>query len=618
MKLRVLFILLLLNSIISISQNTDGVMSFDVPAKNSLKFNKFLINPTFSYVREDESFINFLNKRQWSGFENAPQAYFFSYSGKFRDENGIGLGLFQRKSGLLSSFGAVANFARSVEMNRDSQFAFGVNLAYVNSGLNGDINAVDPNDPSLLNVPKNSSIAINPGVNYTTGFFDFGLTANNIFFYSFNGGVVKDDPTKGVGAHIMYTGYMDGYGIFERAKFTTLVKADVLKGKSVFSGSLLFNAPKGFWAQAGYNNVYGASAGVGLIVAKKISLGYTLEKGFGNFSTFGISHEITLAYKIKGYGEYEDAGPVVKATQKTNPAKKAVAVKKKSPTELYKERQAALALKQQQEKERLEAERLKREADIADAKAKADALAKEQAEALRIKKEQDLANAKLRAEEAARLKAEADKARAEALANATTEAQRKAQAKAEADRIAREKAEAERIRLANEKAAADAQAKAEEAARLKAAADKAKADAAAQAKAEADRIAREKAEADRLAKEKAAADAQAKAEEAARLKAAADKAKADAAAQAKAEADRIAREKAEADRLAKEKAAADAQAKAEEAARLKAETDKAKADAAAQAKAEADRIAREKAEADRLAKEKAAADAQAKAEEAAR
>ena len=65
MKLRVFFSLLFLNSIISISQNTDGLMSFDVPAKNSLKFNKFLINPTFSYVREDESFISFLNKRQW-------------------------------------------------------------------------------------------------------------------------------------------------------------------------------------------------------------------------------------------------------------------------------------------------------------------------------------------------------------------------------------------------------------------------------------------------------------------------------------------------------------------------------------------------------------------------
>ena len=621
MKLRVFYITFFLIAFnIAHAQNTDGVMSFDVPAKNSLKFNKFLINPTFSFVREDESFVSFLNKRQWSGFENAPQAYFFSYSGKFRDQNGIGFGLFQRNFGVLSSFGAVANLARNVELNNDSNFSFGVNLAYVNSGLNsGKVVVIDPSDPSLTNIPKNSSISINPGLNYNSGFFDFGITGNNIFYYNFNNGVISDDPTKGIGTHIMYTGYMDGYGILERAKFTALAKADIAKENTVFSGSLLFNAPKGFWAQAGYNTVYGASAGLGLILAKKISLGYTVEKGFGNFSNFGLSHEITLAYKVKGYGEYEDAKPIVKATKKTNPATKPVAVKKKSPAELYKERQAALAAKQQQEKDRLAAEKLKREAALAEAKAKAEAAARlkaEQEKLLALQGKQN-AEAKAKAEAEARLKAEADKAKALAEADRLRKEKAASQAKAEADRLAREKAEADR--LAREKATADAKAKADEAARLKAEADKAKADAeAAQAKAEADRLAREKAEADRIAKDKAAADAKAKADEAARLKAEADKAKADAAAQAKAEADRLAREKADADRIAKEKAAADAKAKADEAARLKAEADKAKADAAAQAKAEADRIAREKAEADRLAKEKATAEAKAKADEAAR
>ena len=68
----------------------------------------------------------------------------------------------------------------------------------------------------------------------------------------------------------------------------------------------------------------------------------------------GLSHEFTIAYKIKGYGDYEDTKPIVKATKKTNPGVKATAVKKKSLAELQKEREAALALKAQQDKERLE------------------------------------------------------------------------------------------------------------------------------------------------------------------------------------------------------------------------------------------------------------------------
>jgi type IX secretion system PorP/SprF family membrane protein len=648
MKRRLLGVLLIFGSFgVIYAQTADGVTSFDVPAKNSLKFNKFLINPTFSFVREDESFISFLNKRQWVGFEDAPTSYFFSYSGRFREQNGLAFGAFQRNFGVLTSFGVVGNFARNIEINRDSNFTFGLNLAYVNSGLNeGKIITNEP-DPSLQNIAKNSLISVNPGINYSTGMIDLGIAANNIFYYNFNNsGMVTDDPLKSISAHAMYTGYMYNNGFFENAKFSTILRGEMAKDETIISGSVLFYAPKGVWAQAGYNSVYGVSGGLGVVLAKKISIGYTVEKGLGNFTDFGLSHEITLAYKLKGYGDYEDYKPIVRATKKTNPAVKATPVKKKSLAELQKEREAALALKAQQEKDRLERERLLREKALAEAKAK-------QEEAARIKAEQEkaLAEARAKAEADARLKAEADKNKA----------------LTEAERLRREKEAAERARLeADERAKAEAARKAEEArlaeqARLKAendarlAADaKAKADEAARLKAEADAKARGAAEAERLRKEKAAADAKAKADEAARLKAendarlAADaKAKADEAARLKAEADAKAREAAEAERLRKAKEAADAKAKADEAAKLKAENDarlaadakakadeaarlkaendarlaaeaKAKADEAARLKAEADAKAREAAEAERLRKEKAAADAKAKADEAAR
>ncbi len=626
------------------AQTGDGVMSFDVPAKNSLKFNKFLINPTFSFVREDESFVTFLNKRQWTSFQDAPVSYFFSYSGKFREQNGIAIGAFQRNFGVLTSFGAVVNFARSIEISNESNFTMGLNLAYVNSGLNtGKVKVNETTDLSLQSVPKNSLVTINPGINYSTGFIDLGLSANNIFTYNFNNSeVVPDDPMRGVAAHLMYTGYMYNSGLFENGKFSALIKGEMGKEKTVFSGSFLLNAPKAGWAQLGYNSLYGVSGGLGLIIAKKISLGYVVEKSLGSFSDFGLSHEITIAYKIRGYGDYEDAKPIVKATNKTNPYKKPVAVKKKSPAELKKERDAQLALKAEQEKARLEAERLRKEKELAEAKAKAE-------EAARLKAEQEkaLAEARAKAEAEARLKAEQDKANAVSEAERLRREKEAAAIQAKLDADAKAKEAAERLRAEQERARLEAERLRKERADAEA---RAKADAAAQAKADADRIAREKAEAARLAKEKADAEARAKAEEAARLKAeqdrlakeqadAAARAKAESDARAKAEAERIAREKAEAarlakeqadaaarakaeaDRIAKEQADAAARVKAEEAARLakeKADAEaKAKAEAAARAKAEADRIANEKAEAARLAKEKADADAKAKAEAAA-
>uniref|UniRef100_UPI00261F84BD PorP/SprF family type IX secretion system membrane protein n=1 Tax=Flavobacterium sp. TaxID=239 RepID=UPI00261F84BD len=646
--LYILFILSLTQTTYS-QEKTDGVVSFDIPGKYSLKFNKFIINPTFSFVREDESFISILNRRQWTSFEDTPQMYLFSYSGKFRDDNGVAFSVFQRNQGIISSFGAIINFARNVSMSNDSNLTFGVNLGYMNTGLNtGKIISNQMDDPSFQNVPKNSIVTIIPALNYGTGTMDFGVALNNIVSYNINNSdMMSEDPAKGIEAHIMYTGYIYRGGFFDNSKVSTLLKGEIRKDKTVFTGSFLFNVPKGFWAQAGYNSVYGASGGVGFTIAKKISLGYTVEKGFGNFSDFGMTHEVTLAYKFRGYGDYEDSKPIVKATKKTNPNIKKTIVKKKSPNELKKERDAQLAIKAKNDsitnannkaalaqKASDDKLRLAKEAAEAKARAEAEARAKAEAERLlalqgkdkatleaeRMRKEKEAAEATAKLEQAARIKAEAEAARLrreKEAADAKAKADAIANAKAEADRLKAAQSEAERLRLAKE--AADAKAKADAIANAKAEADRLKA---AQAEAERVRLAKEaadaKAKADAEAKAKLDAEklreAQAKAQtEAERLrlaKEAADaKAKADA--EAKAKADAEAKAKAEADRLAKEKAAAEAKVKADADAKAKLEADKLKADEA-KAKAEADRLAKEKADAE--AKVKADADAKAKLE----
>ncbi|MFM9526631.1 PorP/SprF family type IX secretion system membrane protein [Flavobacterium psychrophilum] len=659
MKKEFINLLLILGFILPNHAQTGGVVSFDVPAKNSLKFNKFLINPTFSFVREDESFVSMYNKRQFSGLENAPQAYFASYSGKFREDNAIGFGLFQRNYGVLTTFGIVGNFARNVELSNNSNFTFGLNLAYINSGLNTGKIVTGEAEPLLQTVPKNSLVTINPGLNYSTGFIDFGIAANNIFTYNFSGSdLVSDDPAKSFVGHVMYTGYLyNNSGLFENGKFSMIVKGEAAKEKTIFSTNLLLNAPKAGWVQAGYNSLYGISAGIGFTVAKKLSIGYTLEKGIGNLSNLGLSHEITLAYKLKGYGDFEDYKPIVKATKKTNPGTKNATVNKKTPADLQKERAEALALKTEKDKARAEAEKVRKAKELADAKEKAEVLAalrKAQAdkllalqgkdkavlEAERQRKLKEAADSRANNANAARLKAEQDKA------NALAESQRLRNEKAAAD--AKAKTDAQRLRT--EKAIADAKALADAKAQARTNAAKALADAA-NAKAEAERLRKEKADADAkaLADAKAqartnaakaladAANAKAEAERLRKEKAEADaKALTDAKAQEKAEADKLKANQAEAERLRKEKADADAKALADAKAQAKSEADKLKAnqaeaerlrkekadadakaltDAKAQAKSEADKLKANQAEAERLRKEKAEADAKALADE---
>jgi type IX secretion system PorP/SprF family membrane protein len=559
----------------------DGVVAFALPVRNSLKFNKYAINPTFSFVREQNKYISFSNKREWVQFDNAPQTYLFSYSGRFAENVGAGLGLFQQNYGVLTTFGGVLNVAYNAVLDRDSNLTFGMNLAFYKSGINEGSVITNFPDPSLDNVPSNSILTVNPGINYGTTFFDLGISLNNIVSYNFKTNkIIEKNPEQSIQAHLMYTGYMNSAGFFDESKFSGLVRSEFKKDKTVISGMVMLTIPKGMWAQVGYNSLYGASGGIGFNITNQICLEYNYEKAIGDLSSFGSSHEITLAYKFNRIFKYDYSDDDVEGALITPTKKGRKSVAKQNSTGKTDAYFRANRIANAQAKAD-EAARLK---TVADAKAKADEEAK-------IKAAQE---AKAKSDEAAKLKAVAD---TQAKADEAARLKTVADAKAKADEAARLKA------------VADAKAKADEAARLKAVAEaKVKSDEEAKIKAAQEA----KAKADEAAKLKAVADAKAKADEAAKLKAVADaKAKADEATRLKTVADA----KAKADEEAKIKAAQEAKAKADEAAKLKAVADaKAKADEATRLKAVADA----KAKADEEAKIKLAQEAQAKADETAR
>ena len=525
------------------AQTEDGVVSFSLPIRTSLKYNRFVVNPTFSFVREQSTIASIFSKRQWVQFDNAPTTYFASYSGRFLENEGVGLGVFKQNYGVLTTFGALANFAHNVVLEQDSNLTFGLNLSAYKSGLDaGKVIANGVSDPSLNTIPSNFLLTVSPGINYGTTFFDFGLALNNIVSYNFStSNMLQDDPEKAVQAHIMYTGYLDTYGFFDKSKFSTLVRSEFKKDKTVLSGLAMFSIPMGVWAQAGYNTLYGISAGIGMNITSSISIEYNFEKAMGGFDAFGSSHDIVLAYKFKNktyyYGDDEEEGALIKPSEA--PAKPSTTQPKQSTllSPVDKANLEAARKEAQAAREQMRLAKLKEIADAkakadadakakltADAKAKADAEAQQKAalEKERLNKERLAAEAKAKADAEAKAKAAAPTAAQKAAAEKARLAKLAADAKVKADAEAQEKAaEVERQRQA--KLAADAKAKADAEAAQKAAAEKArlaklaadakvKADAEAQQKAAADAKAKADAEAERLRQEKLAADAKAKAD----------------------------------------------------------------------------------------------------------
>ncbi len=286
------------------AQEDVPVASIDIPSQNLLKFNRFLINPTFSTVNEDNSYLNLYHRNQWVSFDDNYQTYLGSYSGRIGDRTGLGLSIYHQKFGTIANFGAIANYAYGIRLSEKSNLTFGFNLSYYNSGVDkSNINPNQPNDPTIADLQNGSLLTFQPGINLSIGSFDVGLYAEDAFDYNFKTSeTLTEFGDKTFTAHLMYTNrFENGVGMLENARFSALTRARRMGDEDIaFSGSLILDMPKLGWIQGGYDDFYGVAAGVGFNLTKRLSLGYTIEKGIRDqISNFGVTHEINFAYSFQ-------------------------------------------------------------------------------------------------------------------------------------------------------------------------------------------------------------------------------------------------------------------------------------------------------------------------------
>ncbi len=283
-------------------QEENPFVAYDVPAQNLLKYNRFLINPTFSTVREDKSYINLLHRNQSVQFDDNNQNYFLSYSGRISDRTGLGLSLYSQQSGTLSNFGVLANYAYGVKLNDKSNLTFGANVSYYNSGFDQGRASTVEEDPFLAGLQDQNLLSFQPGLNLSYGKFDVGVFAENLFDYNIKTSEsLTEFKDKTFSGHLQYTHQFENQtGIFEEGRLIPLARVRKVGEEDVtLGGSLILDLPKLGWIQGGYDSFYGAAAGVGFNLNRRISLGYTMEKGLSNnFDNFGLTHEISFAYSF--------------------------------------------------------------------------------------------------------------------------------------------------------------------------------------------------------------------------------------------------------------------------------------------------------------------------------
>ncbi|MBT8321830.1 MAG: type IX secretion system membrane protein PorP/SprF, partial [Eudoraea sp.] len=188
------------------TENTGNFSSVKSPFHNQLFFNRFLINPTFSLVRENKSYLNILHRNQYASYEDNIQNYYLGFSNKLNESTALGIGLYGQWEGVMQEFGFNANYARAVKLGDKTSLTFGTNIRYISQGIDRSKVVTAENDPTLEETTKQSKIVVEPGLALSVGRFDLALFATDLIRYNqTTNNLVTGLTTDNLRAALQYT-----------------------------------------------------------------------------------------------------------------------------------------------------------------------------------------------------------------------------------------------------------------------------------------------------------------------------------------------------------------------------------------------------------------------------
>ena len=300
----IIMICLLMGLQASFSQEVQQTeISINSTFHNQLFFNRFLINPTFSLVRENKSYINILHRNQYAGFEDNAQNYYLGFSNKLNERTALGIGVYGQWSGVMQEFGFNANYANMVKLGEKTSLTFGTNVSYHSGGIDQDRVVTPEQDPTLTETVRQNRIGVHPGIALSVGQFDFGLYAKDLIQYNqTTNELITGFTDQNVKASVQYSHLFAAQtGLFENARLMPLAQIGKdREGNMAYVGSVLLDLPNYGWLQSTYDQTYGLSFGLGFNLSKQLSLGYLMEKNVTDDSAnLGWNHELSLAYTFK-------------------------------------------------------------------------------------------------------------------------------------------------------------------------------------------------------------------------------------------------------------------------------------------------------------------------------
>jgi len=253
--------------------------------------------PTFSVLHRDNQTIELITRSSNVEFEDASRLNMLSYSGKMRASTGAGIAVFQQEIGVFRDFGAVVNYAHQIQMGTKTKLALGFNFFYSKRGLTTNDIITQAEDVVVSNFQDIPIINLQPAVTFSYDKFNIGVFFEDLTYFNLKTNELITGLTeKTISAHLGYSNkFKKLTGLLENTYIRGLgvVRTSQLNGFS-YAGNFMVDLPKAGWLKVGYDNLYGVSAGFGVNLSEKLSVGYTYEKQ----DNLGGTNELGILYNL--------------------------------------------------------------------------------------------------------------------------------------------------------------------------------------------------------------------------------------------------------------------------------------------------------------------------------
>jgi type IX secretion system PorP/SprF family membrane protein len=161
--------------------STNKAESQQIPLFSQYMFNGTYVNPAYTGSRE-VLFANLLYRKQWIGFNGAPQTAMFSIDGNLARGSNIGFIYVNDQIGANYTNSFMAQYAFRFNVSNTGRLSFGLSGGFVNYGVNKSKLASYNNtiDPNLLNTENVWKPGIDAGVYFDMENFYAGLSVLGI------------------------------------------------------------------------------------------------------------------------------------------------------------------------------------------------------------------------------------------------------------------------------------------------------------------------------------------------------------------------------------------------------------------------------------------------------